>query len=219
MSRIPRFILITLCLPGMLAAQQRYLDDTCFVPLRSGASIEHRILNQGIPSGTVVNILQSDTEAGWSEIRTAGGSEGWLPSRFLKTEPGAINQLRASLALLGYTGDQQEAPPLLDQAVSSLIGERDALTDERDSLREELAEMRQLSANAMELDQSNRSLNEELHMLRNRIGVLETENLRLQDDAWQQWFINGVWATGMGGLLTLLLPRLFTRRRRNSEWA
>ena len=58
----------------------------------------------------------------------------------------------------------------------------------------------------------------QLEEMKNRIGVLEAENQRLHDDAWQKWFINGVWATGIGGVLTLLLPRLVPQRRRRSEW-
>ena len=57
-----------------------------------------------------------------------------------------------------------------------------------------------------------------MHVLKNRIGVLEADNQRLRDDSWQKWFINGVWATGIGGLLTLLLPRLIPQRKRRSEW-
>jgi len=55
-------------------------------------------------------------------------------------------------------------------------------------------------------------------VLKNRIAVLEADNQRLRDDSWQKWFINGVWATGIGGLLTLLLPRLIPQRKRRSEW-
>lgn len=197
-------------------AQQRYIDDTCFVPLRSGAGLEYRIVNQGLPSGTPVTLLETDREAGWSKIRTAGGADGWTLTRYLKNEPGAHQQIDQVIARLGHEGEEL---PTLEQAVNLVVDERDALLAERDSLREELAEMKQLSANAMELDASNRALNEELHNLRNRMGVLESDNMRLRDDLWQKWFINGVWATGVGGLLTLLIPRLFARRRRNSEWA
>jgi len=196
-------------------AQQRYIDDTCFVPMRSGAGLDYRIVNQGLPSGTPVQLVETDREAGWSKVRTNSGGEGWMPSRFLKNLPGAQQQIDSMLAQLGHNEDEK---PSLEQAVALIIDERDALISERDSLREELAEMKQLSANAMELDSSNRVLNEELHNLRNRLGVVESDNMRLRDDLWQKWFINGVWATGVGGLLTILIPKLFTRRRRNSEW-
>ena len=94
-----------------------------------------------------------------------------------------------------------------------------AVITERDRLQAELAEGRQVWSNADELDAQNQRLSEEVQSLRNRMEVLEAENRRLNDDTWQKWFINGVWATGIGGLLTLLLPKIFSRRRRYSEWA
>ena len=80
-------------------------------------------------------------------------------------------------------------------------------------------EVKQISASALQLDRSNKQLAEQSEILKNRIEVLEADNQRLRDEEWQNWFINGVYATGMGGLLTLLLPRLFKRRKRPSEWA
>lgn len=207
---------VAILLASAADAQIRYVDDTCFVPLRSGAGLEFRIVNQGLPSGTPVTLMEADRETGWSLIRTDGGSEGWMPSRFVKQQPGARDQINAALAQLGHEGDEL---PTLEQAVQLVLDQRDALVSERDAMLEELAELKQLSTSAVELDSSNRALNEELHNLRNRLGVVESDNLRLKDDLWQKWFINGVWATGVGGLLTILLPKLFTRRRRNSEWA
>lgn len=196
------------------AQEQRYVEDTRAVPLREGAALDQRTLLE-VPTGTPVVVVQEQRDTGWALVRTREGTEGWMPLRFLKREPGARYQVVNALRLLGQPDDgsvtltaaiEQGRKELADMAVA------------RDALQAELAELKQLSSNATQLDASNRDLNEQLHVLKNRIGVLEADNQRLRDDSWQKWFINGVWATGIGGLLTLLLPRLIPQRKRRSEW-
>ena len=196
------------------AQEQRYVEDTRAVPLREGAALDQRTLLE-VPTGTPVVVVQEQRDTGWALVRSREGTEGWMPLRFLKREPGARYQVVNALRLLGQPDDgsvtltaaiEQGRKELADMAVA------------RDALQAELAELKQLSSNATQLDASNRDLNEQLHVLKNRIGVLEADNQRLRDDSWQKWFINGVWATGIGGLLTLLLPRLIPQRKRRSEW-
>lgn len=218
MPRHVRFLLLLLVTGASFeaSAQDRYVvDEKCYVPVRTGSSLEHRIRFQA-PSGTRVSVLESDRASGWSRVRNAEGNDGWLPSRYLKSSPGAAAQLDEALRQLG---EDEEDGSGLNAAIARLLEENGALETERDALKGELAELRQLSAKSVQLDQSNRELTEQTQMLKNQIGVLEADNQRLRDDSWQKWFINGVWATGMGGLLTLLLPRIFRRRRRHSEWA
>ena len=215
---ISRFaqLLLAMLLASGAHAQDRYIDDMVFVPLRTGVGLDQRILHKGLPSGTAVTLLQDDREAGWSMVRTRDGLEGWLPSRFLQREPGARWQIANALRMMGQPDDGSIT---LAAAVEQSRAELAALSSERDRLQGELAEGRQLWSHSQELDAGNRQLSEQVQMQKSRIDVLEAENRRLQDEQWRKWFINGVWATGVGGLLTLLLPRLFQRRRRHSEWA
>lgn len=214
-SRLAGALLLSSAVIMSVAAQeQRYIDDTRAVPLREGAALDQRTLLE-VPTGTPVVVVQEQRDTGWALVRTREGTEGWMPLRFLEREPGARYQVVNALRLLGQPDDgsvtltaaiEQGRKELADMAVA------------RDALQAELTELKQLSSNATQLDASNRDLNEQLHVLKNRIGVLEADNQRLRDDSWQKWFINGVWATGIGGLLTLLLPRLIPQRKRRSEW-
>ncbi|TFG65971.1 MAG: TIGR04211 family SH3 domain-containing protein, partial [Nitrospirales bacterium] len=73
-----------------------YISDVLNVPLRSGPSTAHRIIHRGIPSGTQLTILATDEEAGFTQVRTAGGMEGWVTSQYLVREPIARDKLAAA---------------------------------------------------------------------------------------------------------------------------
>lgn len=214
-SRLAGALLLSSALIMTVQAQeQRYVEDTRAVPLREAAGLDQKTLLD-LPTGIPVIVVQEQRETGWALVRTREGTEGWVPLRFLKREPGARYQVVNALRLLGQPDDGSVT---LTAAIEQGRKELSDMAAARDALQAELAELKQVSSNATQLDASNRELSEQLHVLKNRIGVLEADNQRLRDDSWQKWFINGVWATGIGGLLTLLLPRLIPQRKRRSEW-
>jgi len=214
-SRLAGALLLSSALITTVQAQeQRYVEDTRAVPLREAAGLDQKTVLD-LPTGVPVTVLQEQRETGWALVRTREGTEGWIPLRFLKREPGARYQMVNALRMLGQPDDGSVT---LSAAIEQSRKELADMAAARDALQAELAELKQVSSNATQLDASNRELSEQVHMLKNRIGVLEADNQRLRDDSWQKWFINGVWATGIGGLLTLLLPRLIPQRKRRSEW-
>lgn len=214
-SRLAGAVLLSSALIMTVQAQeQRYVEDTRAVPLREAAGLDQKTLLD-LPTGIPVIVVQEQRETGWALVRTREGTEGWVPLRFLKREPGARYQVVNALRLLGQPDDGSVT---LTAAIEQGRKELGDMAAARDALQAELAELKQVSSNATQLDASNRELSEQVHVLKNRIGVLEADNQRLRDDSWQKWFINGVWATGIGGLLTLLLPRLIPQRKRRSEW-
>lgn len=214
-SRLAGAVLLSSALIMTVQAQeQRYVEDTRAVPLREAAGLDQKTLLD-LPTGIPVIVVQEQRETGWALVRTREGTEGWVPLRFLKREPGARYQVVNALRLLGQPDDGSVT---LTAAIEQGRKELSDMAAARDALQAELAELKQVSSNATQLDASNRELSEQVHVLKNRIGVLEADNQRLRDDSWQKWFINGVWATGIGGLLTLLLPRLIPQRKRRSEW-
>jgi SH3 domain protein len=214
-SRLAGAVLLSSALIMTVQAQeQRYVEDTRAVPLREAAGLDQKTLLD-LPTGIAVIVVQEQRETGWALVRTREGTEGWIPLRFLKREPGARYQVVNALRLLGQPDDGSVT---LTAAIEQGRKELSDMAAARDALQAELTELKQVSSNATQLDASNRELSEQVHMLKNRIGVLEADNQRLRDGSWQKWFINGVWATGIGGLLTLLLPRLIPQRKRRSEW-
>lgn len=219
-------ILSTALIAGLLfsslaAAQQtRYVRDELYVPIRSGQSNEHRILQMGV-SGTEVTILEDNEQTGYSRVRTKNGEEGWMQTQYLQDTPVAATLLvRANRELEQLRTQNAELKQKLGDTRSNSQEANAALeatTSERDQLREELENIKALSANAVQLDKENRELLQTNQVLRNRADVLETENQQLRESRENDAFLNGAFAVVIGVGITLLVPRLWPKRK--SEWA
>src|SRR5687768_18582252 len=77
-------------------AATMYVSDQLTVPLRRGPSNTHRILHKGLPSGTALEVLGEDAAAGFTQVRMANGTEGWVPTQYLSQQPIARQQLAAA---------------------------------------------------------------------------------------------------------------------------
>ncbi len=134
------------------AAQTRYISEEFEVPMRSGQSLEHRIVAL-IPSGRTVELLEQGTE--WSQVRMANGREGWVLSRYVTdVMPSAMQLARlesrhAEVASLNKELQEKSAElasenkrlgDLLKQTQSDLA----RLEDAHEALKLESAEFLQL---------------------------------------------------------------------------
>ena len=90
---------------------------------------------------------------------------------------------------------------------------------ELDAVAEELNQLKQISGKAVQLDADNRRLVVEAEKLRSQVEMLEAENQRLVDKLRSEDFINGALAVLLGVIITLVVPRLWPKRRRSSGWA
>jgi SH3 domain protein len=55
--------------------------------------------------------------------------------------------------------------------------------------------------------------------LRSQVEMLKAENLRLVDKIDSEEFLNGALAVLLGVIITLVVPRLWPKRRKSSSWA
>ena len=58
-----------------------------------------------------------------------------------------------------------------------------------------------------------------VEQLRSELDMMEAENQRLQDKVESEDFINGALAVLLGVIITLVVPRLWPKRRKSSSWA
>jgi len=205
------------------AQEVRYVSDVQYIPLRSGPGNEYRITHRGIPSGTRLVVSQTSEDGLFVQITTEKGTKGWIRTQYLMEKLPAQRKLD--------TAEKRVAT--LEALNASLTTETSSLKTERvdvlnqiqstdgqlDSVSRELAALKQISGKAVQLDSDNRRLIVETETLKSDLEMHKAENQRLSDRLSNDAFINGALAVLLGVIITLVVPRLWPKRRRNSDWA
>lgn len=214
---------VALTLPSALAsAEIQYISDKHFVPLRSGPGGQFRIVHRGLPSGTQLEILQLSDDTEFAEVTTKNGTQGWIRTQYLMDEPPARTVLES------MQGSQAE----LKTRMQSLQGDVDRLRTEKEGAiaamnqaqtdlaetRKAYEELRSLSEDAINIEARNQALNQRVEELNADFEMTQAENQRLQERMEHSQFMDGALAVGLGVLITLLVPRLWPQRKRNSGW-
>lgn len=196
-----------------------YVSDRFEVPVRKTGCSNCTIVHYGLPSGTMVYDLGEEVDD-WRKIRSQGGIEGWMPSRFLLDEPVASQQLAQAEADLTVALEENQ---LLHQQIEGLLAELtemglavetlEVATEEGEVSRPVMS----ISGDVIGLNSQNEELIRRNQFLQQEIDLLTARNERLEDSSWRSWFVYGACAVLAGALLSILLPRLMPRRK-YSEW-
>ncbi len=205
-------------------AEDRYISDVLYVPLRSGMGNQFRIVHRGLASGTQLELVregESDDGEDWSLVRTTDGEEGWIRSQFLVAEPTAAIQLNNAVQRAeNAASETQELRDQLTQAEQRAEQLQSELTDVRgrhEALQEEHEQLRTLSSDAVGLHDQHQELSENYQMLQTRYDVIQADNERLKRDSrYQDWLFGG--AILIAGVILSLILQAIGKRRRQSEW-
>jgi SH3 domain protein len=212
-------VLALTALQAAAQAQTRYVTDQFEINLRTGTSDAHAILRL-LPTGTPLEVLESDAASGYTRVRTGRGIEGWVLSRYLVDEPPARDRLEALQARAQAAESQARehgaALEALAVARDEALGRVGGLEQENARLERELNDVRQASANVLAIDERNRALTQRVGEIEAELAAARSDNERLAGRANRDWFVAGAGVVGFGVLLGLLLPRL--RLRRKSTW-
>lgn len=205
-------------------AQDRYVSDVLYVPLRSGMGNQYRIVHRGLPSGTRLELVrEAESEDGetWSLVRTQEGEEGWIRSQFLLSEPTAAIKLDRLQQRTGNVSQENQA--LEDQLadararVSQLEAELQDVRERYTALQEEHERLKSVSSDAVSLHQQHKELSENYQVLQTRYDVVQADNERLKRDRrYQDWLFGG--GILVAGVLLSLILQAIGKRRRQSEW-
>jgi len=203
-------------------ADEVYIRDMIYVPLRGGESTKHKIIHRGIRSGTPLERLQTNEQTGYTRVRTADGLEGWLQTQYLVDEPIASTQLDEVKSEMRSL-DKQHQQTLLSlretrEAKESLTRKQENLSDRNARLIEDLATITTLSGNVIAIDEKNKQLSEERDVLRQQIIDLNELTDALSDDRAQKWFLGGAGVLLIGLLLGFWLGRRIYHKRYNGGW-
>ena len=213
-----RLIVQILCLLGaaQVLAAPAWVSDQFEVMLRTGPSTSNAIQLM-VSSGTQLEVLAEDAESGYTRVRTAGGTEGWVLSRYLMSEAPAREQLAALTSQLtsantrgSSMGTQLNAVKAEYERAKRQIG---ALENEQNRLLTELASIKQASADALAIGDRNKKLQQDLTDAEIKASILEQENQELTGQNTRYWFMSGGLVLVVGFILGLWIPRIRWQRR------
>ena len=200
----------------------KYVSDEVFVVLHKGPGAEYRWVAKLTP-GTRLRMAGTAEDGEWAEVTTDRGTTGWVSTEFLSSDTPAQVRLPAAEAraakLSTENAELNNQVAALEAEKLELLNKINSSDSELGDVSQELSNLQQVSGKAMQLDTDNRRLSEETENLRAGVDMLEAENLRLQDNLKSEDFINGALAVLMGVFITLVVPRLWPKRRKSSSWA
>ncbi len=212
---------ITICIIALGAPQDAlsqavWVSDQFEITLRSGPSTSNAIQLM-VSSGTELQVLERDADAGYTRVRTAGGTEGWVLSRYLMSEPSAREQLQS---LSGQLSSANTTGSSLTNQLSAIRSEYrtaenriETLEREKAALEKELTEIKRTAANVLSINTENTDLHEQVMDAGIRVDILEQENRELSSQTTRYWFMTGGLVLVIGLILGLWLPRIRWQRR------
>lgn len=211
-----------LCLVALFAlsmpafAQSAWVSDEFEITLRSGPSTSNEIRLM-LGSGTQLDVLERDAESGYTRVRTPGGTEGWVLSRYLMPEPSAREQLETLTSQLSSATTRGSS---LDEQLNSVRSEYQqsqarirSLESENSELQSELDEIKSTAANVLSINDQNKELRQQLMDADIQVDALEQENRELESQTNRYWFLSGGLVIVVGIILGLWLPRIRWQRR------
>jgi len=196
-----------------------YVSDQFTVPLRRGPSSGHKIVNAGLPSGMALEVLGEDKAAGYTQVRTPNGTEGWIETQFLTTEPAAKDRLvvanRRVEQLEGQLKALREEYQQARGAGKESEGRASDLGKQTEKLQAELNEIRRVSATSIANYEENKQLKADNQSLQTQVTQLTERVRQLERDVMLRWLLAG------GGLvlLGLILGAWIKSRPKRSTWA
>lgn len=196
-----------------------YISDELTVPLRRGPSNGHKIINAALPSGTALEVLSEDKAAGFTQVRTPGGVEGWVPSQYLANEPAARDRLAAATKRLQTL--EAELKSVRDNFQQTRSARTDAekrsstLDKQTQQLQTELAEIRRVSANSIAHFEENKQLKSQNTELTTQVTQLTESVRQLQRNTYLRFFLGG----GALVLVGFAVGAWIKSRPKRSTWA
>ncbi|MDR4516274.1 MAG: TIGR04211 family SH3 domain-containing protein [Nitrosomonas sp.] len=210
------FFVSGLIISTLAAAEQRYVTDYFEITLRTGPSGNHTIQRM-IKSGAALEVIEQNEENGYSKVRTNGGIEGWVLSRYLMREPAARVQLENLVKQI--TSKEPQSSSIRNQ-LNLIKTEYDNvknrilhLENEKKQLQDRLNEIKSTAANVLAIDAENKQMHQKFVEAKSELKTLQEHYGALDKSNEREWFITGAMVMLGGLVLGLIIPKIRWRRR------
>jgi SH3 domain protein len=194
-------------------AEDRYVTDVIYIPLRSDKDNQATIIKNGLATGTRLKLIREEEDGyknKWSQVVTSEGIEGWMRSQNLIAEP------TAAMKLAALTSGPSDMVELQKQNIL-LKNELDSVKATYQSLSKEMEEIKKSPTSDINMEQENQNMHRENQMLQTERDLLRAENDQLKSsDNYKQRIYGGILI--FAGVLLSFVLQLFGKRKRRSEW-
>lgn len=180
------------------SAENIYVTGVTKITMRTGQGVEHKIVVM-LKSGTKLEIIERQTD--WSHVRTMGGKQGWVMSRFLTQKiPAALmvdklNQENEKLLSRVLT---------IEEKNKQLIIKNTTLVQ----IEEKYKKLKKESGKFLELEGKYNMMMEQFNRQKNKIEKLENDS----NSELKLWYL-----IGPGVLIVGFIFGLSTRKRKKSS--
>jgi SH3 domain protein len=224
LERMSRFsfvmvVILVLFFPAQSSwAQKVYVTDSLRITLRTGPSVDNKIITM-LSSGQVVEILETSGE--WSRVQILENNEitqeGWVLSRFLITR--VPWEVRAN-ALTEENSRLKEKLTTVEKELDEttrlnreLAGKLKNTSAELVKVKKDFSSLKQGAADYLSLRTKHESVRSELETSRKNLRKLTSENEELRSSQRIKWFITGASVLVFGLIFGLIMGRKQRRRR------
>ena len=194
-------------------AEDRYVTDTIYIPLRADKDNQAPIVKSGLVTGTRLKLIREEEDTNknkWSQVITPDGQEGWVRSQNLIAEPTAAMKLDAMSSAPSDVVELQKQNASLKTELASLKSTYDALVKQTE-------EMRTATNSDINMEQENQNMHREYQLLQTERDVLKAQNDQLKTtDRFKQNIYGG--GLILCGVILSFLLQMFGKRKRRSEW-
>jgi SH3 domain protein len=195
---------------GHLCAETMYVSDVLKLSLRSGPSLENRILAI-LESGQRVEIIEQGPK--WSQVELPNGKKGWVLSRYLtpnETHNIILERLQKEhQATMTRAAELAAENEQLASENKQLKADLTASQNELELLRGEFQTLKQDASEYLDLKSKFENMSTEYADQAQQLQSLKGQLSKIETSHYIKWFL-----AGSGVLVLGFLIGLSTRRQR-----
>ena len=223
----PTVALMGLLLGPSISADEVYIHDKLYVPLRSTPSANATAATGSLASGTKLDLIGKEADSPFVRVvytDSEGKSvEGFIHQQYLSRERVAADQLsdlaNEKAAITAEVQQLREDFATLDAAYAELALRHEQDLERLSASEEETQRLTVLSQSAAQLESERVRLAQQNVLLIEEIDALRRIESAHQADIEQRWYLIGGGSTVVMVVIGFLLGRRIYRRRHAGGWS
>ena len=223
----PTVALMGLLLGPSISADEVYIHDKLYVPLRSTPSANATAATGSLVSGTKLDLIGKEADSPFVRVvytDSEGKSvEGFIHQQYLSRERVAADQLsdlaNEKAAITAEVQQLREDFATLDAAYAELALRHEQDLERLSASEEETQRLTVLSQSAAQLESERVRLAQQNVLLIEEIDALRRIESAHQADIEQRWYLIGGGSTVVMVVIGFLLGRRIYRRRYAGGWS